>query len=184
MAIYRFDVQMKYPCPQNPSGYYYCAATHYAHVTDFITYDLALDTIFDAEWRGHHEDVIPDWCRVTDLDTNTIVRDASWIWSGITRLSGEYPGLCNTVYISFLAGGVEVGYKRVRTPLRCEDIDGEYLTADAVHWFESNYGGMLLTTGLACNVHGTVFDGFRVSPKVSGWQLRHGTKRRALRRYQ
>jgi len=183
MSLYRFNLQLKHPYPDNPSGFYYWSEVHYAQIADFTAYDLQLNNIFEAARRGHNEHTLLDWCNVVDLDTNTTIRNASITWPDPPWNPGWPAGLLNTVYISFLAAGVTVGYKRLRVPLRAIDMEGDKLTDVAREFFEDNYAGILIANGTACNYAGVLFDGYRVWPRVSGWQLRHGTKLREVRRY-
>lgn len=181
--LYRINVQLKYPYPPNPSGYYYGSAVHYALVDNLTELDVAIDTIFQAEERAHNNSVDFDWQNIINLTAGTVYRNASITWPPFAWQSGDPVGLINTVYVGFLAGDIQVGYKRVRPPLRAMDMEGDRLTDTAIAFYEANYAGILLSSGFACNYQGVIFDGYRVWPKVSGWQLRHGTKRREVRRY-
>jgi len=181
--LYRVNVQLKWPYPENPSGYYYASAVHYAKVPDLTALDIAIDTIFEAEWRAHNNSVSFDWQNIVNLTTGVTYRNTYITWPPFTWQPGDPAGLLNTVYIGFTASGAQAGYKRVRPPLRASDMVGDRLTDAAIAYYSSSYAEILLSSGYACNYQGTVFDGYRVWPKVSGWQLRHGTKRREVRRY-
>lgn len=181
--LYRINVQLKYPYSLNPTGYYYCSAVHYALVDNLTQLDIAIDTVFQAEERAHNNAVDFDWQNIINLSTNTVFRNASITWPPFSWQSGDFAGLLNTVHVSFLAGGRKVSYKRVRAPLRAMDLEGDRLTPTARAFYESNYAGVLLSSGYACNGQGVLLENYEVRSEVSGWQLRHGTKRREVRRY-
>lgn len=105
-------------------------------------------------------------------------------------LSGPFGPLYNTVYVALLNGEQQVGFKRIRSPLRLASeggldesdfVDGK-LRDEIYDYYQDTLQGLVTTYGCFVNGSGVPIDGVRVRREVSGWQLRHGTKRRDKRR--
>jgi hypothetical protein len=94
-------------------------------------------------------------------------------------LSGPYLTINDTVYMALLNGDTQVGYKRIRSPLRPGDIVDGLLEDSVYAYYQDTMQGLYSTDyPLMTNYAGVPVDGVRVRREVAGWQWRHGTKRR------
>lgn len=182
MTFYRFDVQYGVETNLNPDlGFYYCCMVWYANAADSTEYDHAREGAIRITSELLARNTIIWDLFVTDLGTGVVVEHSHPVWPHPV-LSGELGTPEMTVYVSLLNAGRQVSYKRVRGPVRLEDIEnGIDLTAWALGYYQSVVN---LVADYACftNVHGVPIEEGVVHPKVVSWQLRHGTKRRQRRR--
>ena len=181
MAFYQAFVQYGIPAFETESGFYYCGMVWYFHA----------DT--DAEYAHAREGAIritSEWLNVNVLiwdlfisfwPSGAVVEHSHPTWDHPV-LSGPYGPLQLTAYASLRSGGRQVGFKRIRSPLRLDDMtDDGLLTADALAYYQSVAD---LVADYACftNASGSPIENAIMSPRVHTWQLRHGTKRRNRRR--
>lgn len=182
MPFYRFDVQYGIPAFRcDDLGFYYCAMVWYADCADSAAYAHAREGAIriTSEWLSRNV-VIWDLF-VTDLDAHVVVEHSHPAWSHPV-LSGPYSPLTNTVYVSLLHGEEQVSYKRVRSPVRFEDMTADGRLTD---WAYAYYQGVADLVGeYACftNIHRVPITGARVHREIAHWALRHGTKRLNRRR--
>jgi hypothetical protein len=181
VAFYRFECQYGVEVQWLDAGFYYCSMIWYAFASN------------DAELAHAREGAI----RITSelLARNTVIWDlfvesppggtviehSHPSWSHPV-LSGELmPAEC-TVFISLRSGGRQVSYKRVRGPVRKEDMDdNSELTDWALNYYQS-VADLIGSYGCFTNAAGVPIEGAVVQRAVANWQLRHGTKRRNRRR--
>lgn len=180
--IYRFDIQLRAPWPEGPQEFYYWCNVYHASIRDFTDFDLARDYVGATSAAMSHEDTRLDRIRVIDLTTGSIIQNSSFSWPANTHLVGPTAGLCNTVFCRLLREGRVVSYKRFRSPVRLEDLDGDRLTDDAVSYYQAWANTMLASEARFCTAEGAFFDAVEVSPYVHAWQLRHGSRRARYRR--
>lgn len=181
MAFYRFECQYGVEIPWLDLGFYYCSMIWYAFA----------DT--DEEYAHAREGAI----RITSelLARNTVIWDlfVEFYPSGTVVehshpswphpvLSGEgLPAEC-TVFISLRSGGRQVSFKRVRGPVRKEDMDDAGNLTDFALSYYQGVADLISDYGCFTNCNGVPIEDAVVQRKVANWQLRHGTKRRNRRR--
>jgi hypothetical protein len=92
--------------------------------------------------------------------------------------------------VALLNGEQQVSYKRVRSPLRIvvpgfvdepDFVDG-MLRDEIYDYYQDTMQGLITTYGCMRSATGEAIDGVRVRREISGWQLRHGSKRVSKRR--
>lgn len=182
MTFYRFDVQYGVETDLNPDlGFYYCCMVWYANAADSSEYANAREGAVRITSELLARNTVVWDLFVTDMGTGVVVEHSHPVWPHPV-LSGELGTPEMSVFIRFLNDGRQVSYKRVRGPVRLEDMtDGKWLTPWAVAYYQSVAD---LVTAYACftNVNGVPLEEAVVNPQVVSWQLRHGTKRRLRRR--
>jgi hypothetical protein len=132
----------------------------------------------------------PLWYQLwREWPAGTVVEATNFSWYH-PNLSGPYGPLWNTVYVALLNGERQVGYKRVRSPLRLAEpgyspqsdfVDG-VLRDEVYEYYQETLQDLISTYGCFTNGAGVPITGVRVRREVSCWQVRHGTKRRSKRR--
>lgn len=182
MTFYRADVQYRIPWTESPLGNYYCTHVYYFNAADASELDLMKDACFRATANSLNVSSRLDRCLFREWPSGVVNQSSSASWPPNGLLTGVPGPLTNTVYLSLLHDGVQVGFKRLRSPLRPEDIEGDFLTDAAVTYYASSVGGVIVDAGGFTNAQGVSINGVKVNPRVCGWQLRHGTKRRLYRR--
>jgi len=189
MTFYRGDVQYAIPTDLADEGFYWATQCWY-----FVAGDA-------GELAWGQEGAIRLTAEVLNVNcllwyqlwrewpSGVVVSATNLAWDHPV-LSGPYGPLWNTVYVALLNGDKQVGYKRVRSPLRLAEpgylpesdfVDG--LLRDEIYdYYQDTLQGLISDYGCFTNGTGVPVTGVRVRREVSGWQLRHGTKRRSKRR--
>lgn len=182
MAFYRYDVQYGIPSYRTDDlGFYYCAMVWYANAGDTDEYQHAREGAIriTSEWLSVNV-VIWDLF-VTNLDTGVVVEHTHPSWPH-PYLSGPYSPLTNTVYVALLNGEKQVSYKRVRSPVRFEDMTPDGKLTDWAYAYYQGVADLVGTYACFTNIHGVPITGARVQREIAHWTLRHGTKRLNRRR--
>lgn len=189
MTLYRGDVQYAIGTDLAEEGFYWGSQIWYFNA----------ETMGDYAWG--QEGAIRLTAEVLNVNnllwyqlwrewpSGVVVEATNFSWSHPV-LSGPYGPLWNTVYVALLNGDAQVGYKRVRSPLRLAEpgylaesdfVDG-VLRDEIYEYYQETLSTLISTYGCFTNCNGVAITGCRVRREVSGWQLRHGTKRRSKQR--
>ena len=179
MTIYRLDYQVRYPYVANPSGYYYWTNQFYFAADNPTDYDLGRDEAVQASDFAHNTLVERSRFQVHRLDTGAMVQNLSMGNSNASGHIGTPLGLLNVIRFTLLAADGRKGSKTFRAPLCADEMDGGRLTSTAFDYYNLTQVNLWPASTLACLEDGTPIVGSVLSPLVHGWQLRHGTKRRA-----
>lgn len=182
MALYRVDIQKKVPCAENVSGFYYWTNVFYFDVDNPTDYDLARDEIVEGGYAIHNQLVMQDRFLVRLWPSGTVVQSQNQGDASCGGMVGDPLGLCNTIYFRLITDGPKFGFKRFRIPLLASEIVANRLTDTAYDYYLHSTGNFWAASSFACLEDGTHILDSVLSPLVHGWQLRHGTKRRAYRR--
>lgn len=181
MTFYKFDVQYGVEADWLDLGFYYCCMVWYAECADA------------GELAHAREGAI----RITSelLARNTVIWDlfisTGPPWTVIEHSHPVWPhpvlsGLLGppelSVFVSLRSGGRQVSYKRVRGPVRMEDLGPDGRLTDWALGYYQSVADLVGTYGCFRNINGELIDSAIVNPRVVDWQLRHGTKRRNYRR--
>lgn len=182
MTFYRFDVQYGIPCYRcDDLGFYYCCAVWYAFAADSAEYDHAREGAIriTSEWLNRGV-VIWDLF-VRDVATGAQVEHSHPAWSHPV-LSGPYSPLTNTVFVSLRHAEEQVSYKRVRSPVRFEDMTDDGRLTDWAHAYYQSVADLVADYACFTNVHGVPITSAVVGRDIAHWSLRHGTQRLNRRR--
>lgn len=179
MDLVQIDIVKRLPFEENPSGWYYWTSVYYADRLHWASYEqLALDVV-NLEKLLTTEDVDLTNLRIknppgranvvlaqnfTVPQHGTIASEDAWSYIMVAR------------WRLFDSLG-RMSYRLNRMPLRPSDIDGQNLSASGLTR-QNTSKNTLLGQGWARNSHGALLTSGEVVPKLTMWQLRHGTKRR------
>ena len=182
MAFYRADVQYGIEAWQTPDlGFYYCCMVWYFNADMTDEYDHAREGAIriTSEWLATNV-VIWDLF-ITDLGTDIVVEHTHPVWDHPV-LSGPFGLVQMSVFARLLGDGRQVSYKRIRSPVRFEDMDDDGNLTDWALAYYQSVADLVADYGCFTNVHGVPIDAAVINRRVYSWQLRHGTKRRNRRR--
>lgn len=189
MVLYRGDVQYAIGTDLAEDGFYWCTQVWYFNATDSGEYAWAQEGAIRLTAEVLNVNC-PLWYQLwREWPGGAVVEATNFAWPHPV-LSGPYGPLWNTVYVALLNGEKQVGYKRVRSPLRFAEpgyltesdaVDG-VLRDEIYSYYQETLQGLVSTYGCFTNGAGVPVTGVRVRREVSGWQLRHGTKRVSKRR--
>lgn len=189
VVLYRGDVQYAIGAPWLDAGFYWCSQVWYFQAGTPGEYAWGQEGAIrlTAEVLNVNN---PLWFQLwREWPAGTVVEATNYAWPH-PDLSGPYGPLHNTVYVALLNGDRQVGFKRVRSPLRFAEpgylaesdaIDG-LLRTPVYDYYQDTLQGLVTTYGCFTTRTGTPITGVRVRRKVSGWQLRHGTRRQGKQR--
>lgn len=187
--LYRGDVQYAIGVPSLDAGFYWGTQIWYFQAGTAGEYEWGKEGAIrlTAEVLNVNN---PLWYQLwREWPAGVVVEATNYAWPH-PFLSGPYGPLHNTVYVALLNGEKQVGYKRVRSPLRLAEpgfssesdfIDG-LLRAPIYDYYQETIQGLLSTYGCFTTRTGIPISGCRVRREVSGWQMRHGTKRKGKQR--
>lgn len=182
MTLYRYDAQYGIPAFRTDDlGFYYCCMVWYANADNDAEYAHAREGAIriTSEWLNRGV-VIWDLF-VRNAATGVQVEHSHPAWPHPV-LSGQYSPLTNTVYVSLLHGEEQVSYKRVRSPVRFEDMTEDGKLTDSAYAYYQSVADLIGDYACFTNVHGVPITSARVRRDISHWALRHGTKRLNRRR--
>lgn len=181
MAFYRADVQYGIEALETPdTGFYYCCMVWYFFADTDAEYEHAREGAIriTSEWLSTNVLIWDLFIRLAS--TGVLVEHSHPAWDHPV-LSGPYGPLELTVFASLRGDGRQVSYKRIRTPVRLEDMDAAgRLTAWAYGYYQS-VADLVAEYGCFTNYLGVPITDAVIKPEVVGWQLRHGTIRRNRR---
>lgn len=181
MSFYKFECQYGVEMPWLDLGFYYCSMVWYANATTSGEYDLAREGAIRITSELLARNTVIWDLFVETPPGGTVVEHSHPSWPHPV-LSGELlPAEC-TVFVSLLNAGRQVSYKRVRGPVRKEDMDDEGNLTDWAVAYYQGVADLVGTYGCFTNLAGEPIEAAVVNPRVVNWQLRHGTKRRNRRR--
>jgi hypothetical protein len=189
MVLYRGDVQYAIGTDLAEDGFYWCTQVWYFNATDSGEYAWAQEGAIRLTAEVLNVNC-PLWYQLwREWPGGAVVEATNFAWPHPV-LSGPYGPLWNTVYVALLNGEKQVGYKRVRSPLRFAEpgyltesdaVDG-VLRDEIYSYYQETLQSLVSTYGCFTNGAGVPVTGVRVRREVSGWQLRHGTRRVSKRR--
>jgi len=189
MTMYRGDVQYAVPTDEAEDGFYWQVQCWYFQAGTTGEYEWGKEGAIRLTAEVLNVNC-PLWYQLwREWPSGDVVEATNYSWYHPT-LSGPYGPLFNTVYVALLNGDTQVGYKRVRSPLRLAEpgylpesdfIDG-VLRGEIYDYYQETLSGLLSDYGCFVNGAGVPITGCRVRREVSCWQLRHGTKRLSKRR--
>jgi hypothetical protein len=181
MTLYRVDLQYGIPLYEAPDGFYWCTQVWYFEASSPGAYASGKEGAIRLCAEGLNVNTLLWSGTIRELPSLGLIESFVPIWDHPT-LSGPFDPPTLTVYVSLLASGRQVSYKRVRSPVRHEDYNADLtLTDSALAYYQSVFDNVSLYPEL-CNNAGVHFDGAKVYPKVVSWGLRRGTRRRWERR--
>lgn len=189
MTLYRGDVQYAIGTDLAEDGFYWCVSVWYFQAATTGEYAWGKEGAIRLTAEVLNVNTIL-WYQLWRVWPADVVVEATNIAWDHPTLSGPYGPLWNTVYVALLNGQDQVGYKRVRSPLRLAEpgylaesdfVDG-VLRDEIYDYYQETLQGLISTYGCFTNSSGVPITGVRVRREVSGWQLRHGTKRLSKRR--
>lgn len=178
MDLYKYQTQFRIADARLPSGHYYWLGQFIfdADVQPNVT--LARQRIRDY-WIQCSLEVVQLYYQRIEHPSGT------GPWTQLPAFStafGEYPveggySPYQGVYLHHMAGGVQVGYSRLRMPVLSQDLVGDRLHTDLQDhiYFWANFA--LAEAGVTSR-EGVLIEEFIPSPRVMEWQYRQGTKRR------
>lgn len=189
MTLYRGDVQYAIGTPWTDSGFYWGVQCWYFEALSPGDYEWGKEGAIRLTAEVLNVNC-PLWYQLwREWPSGTVVEATNVSWSH-PNLSGPYGPVENTVYVALLNGENQVSYKRVRSPLRLAEpgyldepdfVDG--LLRDEIYdYYQDTMQGLITTYGCFTSGSGRPVDAVRVRRQVSGWQMRHGTKRLNKRR--
>lgn len=189
MTLYRGDVQYAIPFDPAEEGFYWQTQIWYFEASDSSDYAMGQEASIRLTAEVLNVNVLLWYQLWRSWPDATVIEATNLTWPHPV-LSGPYGPLENTVYVALLHGETQVGFKRVRSPLRLASpgwldesdfVDGR-LRDEIYDYYQSTMQGLITAYGCMRTADGVVIDGVRVRREVSGWQLRHGTKRLSKRR--
>jgi hypothetical protein len=181
MALYRQDIQYGIPLYEAPDGFYWCTQVWYFQASTPSEYTTARNGAARICTEGLNTNVLVWSCTVRDWPANTLIEHFVPSYDH-PYLSGPFDPPTLTVYVGLLHEGRQVGFKRVRSPVRHQDYNADLsLTPWALNYYQTTFQ-QIADYGCFCNCNGVIFDEVRVLPRVVSWQLRRGTRRRWERR--
>jgi hypothetical protein len=188
-VLYRGDVQYAIPTSLTDDGFYWQVMVWYFTAGDADGYARGQEGAIRATAEVLNVNALLWYQLWREWPADVVVEATNRAWEHPV-LSGPYGPLHNTVYVALLNGDSQVGYKRVRSPLRLAEpgylpvsdfVDG--LLRDEIYdYYQTTLSNIVSTYGCFTNSAGVPITGVRVRREVAGWQLRHGTKRRNKRR--
>lgn len=177
MTLYRQDIQYGVPLYEAPDGFYWCTQVYFWEASDAPTYADAKAGTSYLCGQGLNTNTLLWNCTIREWPSNTLIEHfvPPHFASG---LSGPFDPPTLTVYVGLLNGTRQVGFKRVRSPVRHEDYTEDLSLTDWAFSYYTDTFQALADAGYYRNTNGVPIDGIRVHPKVVSWQLRRGTRRR------
>jgi hypothetical protein len=181
MAQYKFVCQYGVEVQWLDLGFYYCTMNWYAYADTTAEYDHAREGAIRITSELLARNTVIWDLFVECPPGGTVVEHTHPSWPHPV-LSGELlPAEC-TVFISLRSGGRQVSFKRVRGPVRKEDMDDDgNLTNFAFDYYQS-VADLVSAYGCFTTYSGIPIADAVVQREVANWQLRHGTERRNRRR--
>lgn len=189
MTLYRGDVQYAIPYSAADDGFYWQVQCWYFQAGTSGEYAWGKEGAIRLTAEVLNVNC-PLWYQLwREWPSGTVVEATNYAWDHPV-LSGPYGPLFNTVYVALLNGERQVGYKRVRSPLRLVEpgyltepdfIDG-VLRDEVYDYYQDTISGLISTYGCFTNGAGVSITGCRVRREVACWQLRHGTRRMSKQR--
>lgn len=189
MSLFRGDVQYAIPVDYLEAGFYWQTQVWYFQADDSAEYEAGKEACIRLTAEVLNVNVLLWYQLWREWPAATVVEATNLAWDHPV-LSGPFGPLENTVYVALLSEGRQVGYKRVRSPLRLASpgwldesdfVDGR-LRDEIYDYYQDTLQGLVSSYGCICTAAGVAIDGVRVRREVSGWQLRHGTRRRDKQR--
>ena len=177
MTLYRVDMQQVIDTPLVATGRYYWTNVYYFEANTPTEFDLGRDQVSVVQSRAFCSDVASDRILITIAGTGTIVQHGNFHWVPFGFLPASDTPITNCVLVWLYSRGRKVGYKRYRVPVPASGMSGGLLTSDFIAHYYTNGPVNELLDGLICSRSGEVIDNAIVDPRVSMWQIRHGTKR-------
>jgi hypothetical protein len=189
MTLYRGDVQYAIGTDLAADGFYWGVHVWYFTASTMGEYAWGQEGAIRMTAETLNVNNILWYQLWREWPSGSVVEATNFAWEHPV-LSGPYGPLWNTVYVALLNGEKQVGYKRVRSPLRLAEpgylaepdfVDG--LLRDEIYdYYQETLQGIISTYGCFTNGAGVPVTGVRVRREVSCWQMRHGTKRVSKRR--
>lgn len=180
--LYQLDILKRVAYPPNPSGYYYWTSVYYYDSDDFSNL-LAMRTRALTVDRLHSLDAV-EYIRITSKQPpgrGNVVSAISAVGNVglITGWGTEYSLLNVGRLLLYYADG-RSSYRFWRAPVAMDWIEGGEFNAFARARMASyiNNQGPGAAGREARNQTGAICVGGLSPTRVSGWQMRHGTKRR------
>jgi hypothetical protein len=186
---YRGDIQYAIPTDDTDTGFYWGTNIWYFEAGSTGEYAWGQEGAVRLTAEVLNVNAILWYQLWREWPSGGVVEATNFAWDHPV-LSGPYGPLFNTVYVALLSGDQQVSYKRVRSPLRLAEpgfldepdfVDGR-LRDEIYDYYQDTMQGLITTYGCFVTAEGVSIDGVRVRREVSGWQWRHGTKRRNKRR--
>lgn len=177
VTIYRVDLQQKISTPLVATGVYYWTNVYYFSADNPTEFDHGRDQCAEAQSRAFCSDVSSDRILITIADTGTIVQHGNFHWVPFGFLPASDMPITNCVLVWLYANGRRVGYKRYRVPVPKAAQENGLLTQDFIDNYYTSGPVNVLPGDRICTRSGEIIDNAIVDPRVSMWQLRHGTKR-------
>lgn len=181
MTLYRYDVQYGIPAFRTDDrGFYYCSMVWYANAATDAEYAHAREGAIRITSEWLNRGVVVWDLFVRNASTGVQVEHSHPSWPHPV-LSGPYSPLTNTVYVSLRHGEGQVSYKRVRSPVRFEDMTDDSRLTDWAYGYYQSVADLIPGYGCFTNISGVPITSAVVRRDVAHWALRHGTRR--LNRY-
>jgi hypothetical protein len=181
MALYKFQCQYGVEIQWLDAGFYYCSMLWYAEIDSDEEYAHAREGAIRITSELLARNTVIWDLFVESPPGGTVVEHTHPSWPHPV-LSGELlPAEC-TVYISLRSGGRQVSFKRVRGPVRKEDMDDAGNLTDFAYNYYQGVADLVSDYNCFTTYSGIPIEDAVVQRRVANWQLRHGTKRRNRRR--
>jgi hypothetical protein len=178
MALARVQFQLRYPYSPNTDGWYNWTISHTVDTPDPTDFPAYVGDVEAVVRTTLHPDGEVNRVRVqAPPDSDPPLENAfAFNQHGFSPYS-DGTILENVARVSFYVGSQLVGYRLLRTILTEGQIaDGELSSSVRTYLTDYYVAGCL---ALGCvDRSGNVWTSGYVHPKISTWQLRHGTKRR------
>lgn len=177
MTIYRADMQQKISTPLVSTGVYYWTNVYYFSATTPAEFDFAVDRCGEVQSRAFCLDVTSDRILVTNVATGAVIQHGTFHWVPLNILPDSDMPITNGVIVWLYSDGAKVGYKRYRVPVPKDGQDNGILSNSFVSYYNDDGPINFLKSGVFCTKGGSVIDNAVLDPRVSMWQIRHGSKR-------
>lgn len=180
MNLVQIDVIKRLPLEESTSGWYYWSSVYYAdslHWPNLLQVALAvvqLDQLLATEDVGFTNLRIKD---PPGRGNVVLAQDFTFITHGAIASEDSW-SFINVARWRLFDDLGRMSYRLNRMPLRPSDMDGDHLSASGMTR-QLTSRNTLLGQGWARNSHGALLTSGVVVPRLTMWQLRHGTKRRS-----
>lgn len=177
LTIYRADLQQSIATGLVATGRYYWTNVYYFVANNSTEFDLGRDQCSECQSRAFCDDVSSDRILITEVGSGSVVQHGIFHWVPLGAWGSSDSPITNCVLVWLYSGGVKVGYKRYRVPVPMSAMSGGLLTATFLSDYLVDGPGNALIGGQVSTINGAFIDAAVVDPRVSQWQIRHGTKR-------